>query len=80
MCYILAMRTMEGQISIGANLRTKAAIYIKVLYFGFEDAGRENFPRLLCPLQNARSPKYSAFTLWNRTGAPPALLLAAASS
>ena len=42
-----------------------------MLHIGFADAGRGTLPRLLCPLQNARSPKYSASTLWYRTGATP---------
>ena len=47
-----------------------------MLHFGFPDAGRGNLLCLLCPLQNARSPKYSASSLWYRTGAPPTSLLA----
>ena len=43
----------------------------KVLHSGYSDAVRENLPRLLCPLQNARSPKYSASIQWNRTDATP---------
>ena len=30
-----------------------------MLHVGYADARRGHLPRLLCPLQNARSPKYS---------------------
>ena len=58
--FVTALIQAPGIIPIGANLRAYATIYIKMLLFGCADAGRGNLPRLLCPLQNARSPKYSA--------------------
>ena len=53
------------------ELKRKCNNLQKVLHSGYSDAVRENLPRLLCPLQNARSPKHSASRLWNRTVAPP---------
>ena len=53
------------------ELKRKRNNLQKVLHSGYSDAVRENLPRLLCPLQNARSPKHSASRLWNRTDAPP---------
>ncbi len=66
----------QGRFPISANLSGNATIYIKMLRIGYADAGRGNLPRLLCPLQNAGSPKYSASSLWYRTGATPTSLLA----
>ena len=60
-----------GELPYKRELKRKYNNLHKVLYSGYADAGRENLPRLLCPLQNARSPKHSASRLWNRTVAPP---------